>query len=506
MCPAARRSSSPKDRIKRSLGPSPDASAGWQKQIPASWHEVAYRGPFRRQLLRWFTQHQRDLPWRQTSDPYAIWLSEIMLQQTQVQTVRPYFERFLAAFPTVEALAQARQEQVLRLWEGLGYYRRAVQLHQAAQKIMAEFDGQFPQTLEQLQQLPGIGRYTAGAILSIAFDQRQPILEANTTRLWARLLGYPDSPTTAKAHRLFWHMAEWILPYRHVGRFNQALMELGSTVCLPREPRCPQCPVAGFCRAFQEGKQKVIPQAQPKPALEYRHEAALIVRRKDRVLIYPIPEGQRWAGLWDFPRLPCPFNLSELQTTPSQQLRLFPGESPLQGTSSFPSGAESNPPLLRRSRRPGKPKSGSEPSGSALGPTMEAFLVHQVQQWAGIVIQPIRFLKTIRYGVTRFRIRMDCYEAEYVGPAEKLAQAENLEPSENRTPGANTGPAQTPLVPLSKETSKTKAASSIPASSNERPDPALAMRWVRLDQLDAYPLSSPGRKLAQMAQNRTKDT
>ncbi|HOM18841.1 MAG TPA: A/G-specific adenine glycosylase, partial [Thermoguttaceae bacterium] len=204
---------------------------------------------FRRRLLGWFDRNKRDLPWRRTKDPYAVWLSEIMLQQTQAPTVVRYFERFLAAFPTVHALAQADQAAVLRLWEGLGYYRRAVQLHEAARKIVSEFGGQFPQTLDELLQLPGIGRYTAGAILSIAFDQRQPILEANTLRLWARLLAYPEPTGSASAQRLFWQMAEWVLPHRQVGRFNQALMELGSTVCLPRQPRCPECPVSRFCLA-----------------------------------------------------------------------------------------------------------------------------------------------------------------------------------------------------------------------------------------------------------------
>ena len=175
--------------------------------------------------------HARDLPWRGTRDPYAVWLSEIMLQQTQVETVKPYFQRFLAALPTIQALAKADEQQVLRLWEGLGYYRRARQLHQAARQIVADHDGRFPTDPQSVQRLPGIGRYTAGAILSIAFDQRQPILEANTVRVFSRLLAYDGQTTSSAGQKLLWAAAEAVLPARDVGRFNQALMELGSEVC-----------------------------------------------------------------------------------------------------------------------------------------------------------------------------------------------------------------------------------------------------------------------------------
>ena len=207
----------------------------------------------RRRLVAWYATNARELPWRRSSDPYRIWVSEIMLQQTQVATVKPYFDRFLDAFPTVEALAAADEHQVLRLWEGLGYYRRARQLHRAAQQIVAEHGGQFPRDRETVRQLPGIGRYTAGAILSMAFDAREPILEANTVRLWSRLLAYRGDATSAAGSRLLWGAAEAILPRTGSGTLNQSLMELGSTVCLPKAPRCDACPVAMLCQARAAG-------------------------------------------------------------------------------------------------------------------------------------------------------------------------------------------------------------------------------------------------------------
>ena len=206
--------------------------------------DSAWLRSFRRRLLAWFDQNARVLPWRRSRDPYAVWLSEIMLQQTQVATVIGYFDRFLARFPTIEALARADEHEVLRLWEGLGYYRRARQLHRAARIIVAEHGGRFPRDPSIVRRLPGIGRYTAGAILSIAFDAREPILEANTLRLLSRLLCYDGDPRSPDGQRLLWAMAEALLPRRGSGRLNQALMELGSEVCTARSPRCEQCPVA----------------------------------------------------------------------------------------------------------------------------------------------------------------------------------------------------------------------------------------------------------------------
>src|SRR5262249_34111203 len=203
----------------------------------------------RRRLLTWYATHRRDLPWRRSRDPYLVWISEIMLQQTQVATVRDYFERFMRTYPDVESLAAADETDVLRLWEGLGYYRRARQLHAAAKKVVAEFGDEFPSNPDALQKLPGIGRYTAGAIASIAFDRRAAILEANTIRLLSRLIAYRGNPHSQVGQRPLWRVAEEILPQARVAEFNQALMEVGSLICTPSEPKCPECPLSVVCAA-----------------------------------------------------------------------------------------------------------------------------------------------------------------------------------------------------------------------------------------------------------------
>ena len=225
-----------------------------------------------------------------------------MLQQTTTQTVQGYFARFINAFPTIQALAEADIDSVNRLWEGLGYYRRCSLLHQAANQIVAQFNGQFPDNFQDVRNLPGIGRYTAGAILSITFDQRLPILEANTLRLHARLLAERDNILQGPANARLWQFAEDILPRRNSGNFNQALMELGSLVCTPKLPKCNECPAIMFCESARQGLQHEIPTPQAKPQKECRTEAALRVRKRGKTLLIRYPQGWRWAGLWDFPR------------------------------------------------------------------------------------------------------------------------------------------------------------------------------------------------------------
>jgi A/G-specific adenine glycosylase len=254
-----------------------------------------------RQLRSWFRRRARDLPWRRTRDPYAIWVSEIMLQQTQVATVLPYFERFVRAFPTVNALAQANEQEVLRLWEGMGYYRRARDLHHAARIMWMRYEGRMPRDPAVLRMLPGFGRYTMGAVLSQAFDQRLPILEANSLRVLCRLLGYREDPRSHVGQRLLWHAAQTLLPQRRVGEFNQALMELGALVCTPQAPRCAECPVARYCEARARGLQGQIPRRPPEPVVEQVSEAAVVVRKGPAVLLVQRPAQGRWAGLWEFP-------------------------------------------------------------------------------------------------------------------------------------------------------------------------------------------------------------
>jgi A/G-specific adenine glycosylase len=255
-------------------------------------------------LLAWFAANARALPWRGTRDLYAIWISEIMLQQTQVVTVVDYFQRFLRRFPTLNELAAADEQEVLRMWEGLGYYRRARQLHAAAKQIVTIHGGVFPESFREVLSLPGIGRYTAGAILSIGRDQRLPILEANTIRVLSRLLAFAGDPHSAAGQQTLWRFAEEILPAREVGHFNQALMELGATLCTPREPSCLDCPLKGLCPTRKAGQTHRIPAPKRKTAYEDVSEAAVVIRRRDgHVLVRQCQPGERWAGLWDFPRV-----------------------------------------------------------------------------------------------------------------------------------------------------------------------------------------------------------
>jgi len=256
-----------------------------------------------RPLLAWYSRAKRDLPWRRSRDPYAVWVSEIMLQQTQVERVRDSFVRFMAAFPDVHALANATEDEVLRLWEGLGYYRRARQLHAAAKEIVARHEGLFPRSVDGLLELPGIGRYTAGAIASIAMNIPAPILEANSRRVLARLAAHAAPPDAGGADAALWALAAAIVPRRHPGRFNQALMDLGAMVCTPRQPRCTACPLAACCAAHQQGREAEIPGKPRRRATESIRESAIVARIGDRVLVLRRGPGEWWEGLWDFPRL-----------------------------------------------------------------------------------------------------------------------------------------------------------------------------------------------------------
>jgi len=273
-----------------------------------------------RRLRPWFRRHQRDLPWRRDRDPYRIWISEVMLQQTQVATVIPYFERFLQAYPTLADLAAAEEQDILRLWEGLGYYRRARDLLRAARVLVAQHEGRFPDDPAILGTLPGLGRYTCNAVLSQAFDCRLPILEANSQRVLSRLFGRADDPRQAPARRWLWQAAEAILPQRDIGTFNQALMELGALVCTPTAPRCSACPLAARCVARQLGQQESIPARSPAPEIQRIQEAAVVLRRGAEVLLVQRPQGTgRWAGLWEFPHGP----LTDGETVEAAAARLL---------------------------------------------------------------------------------------------------------------------------------------------------------------------------------------
>ncbi len=255
-----------------------------------------------RDLIAWFAAHGADLPWRRVRDPYRVWLSEIMLQQTQVATVIPYFERFLERFPTVEALAAAPLDEVLKLWEGLGYYSRARNLHRAAQAVVAEHGGAFPATVEGLRSLPGIGRYTAGAIASLAFGVDAPVLDGNVIRVLARLFDIADDVGAAATKARLWALAESLVPPGQAGAWNEGLMELGRVICTPKSPACDVCPVAAHCLARARGVQDARPVKAPRARTPHYDVTAAVIRREDgRILIAQRPLDGMLGGLWEFP-------------------------------------------------------------------------------------------------------------------------------------------------------------------------------------------------------------
>lgn len=273
----------------------------------------------RRRLLSWYDANHRALPWRETSDPYRIWVSEIMLQQTQVASVIDYYRRFLDQFPSIQALAEAQLDDVLKLWSGLGYYRRARSMHSAAQQIVEQHGGKFPRSLEEIQLLSGVGRYTAGAIASFAYDQPAPILEANTVRLYARLLGIDQPVQTSAVQSQLWEFATTILPSRSgSGRVNQAVMELGSLICTPQSPNCAECPLQPNCRAYQLGLESKIPVqvSKPKP-VPMMHVGVIIWDSKQRILLLQNQAGQWWEGLWDLPWVEMPYRKKLVANEPT---------------------------------------------------------------------------------------------------------------------------------------------------------------------------------------------
>ena len=274
----------------------PPASARPRPERPTA------HSPLPTALLPWFDTHRRTLPWRSDRDPYRIWVSEVMLQQTTVAAVVPYFDRFVAAFPTVTALANADEQSVLRLWSGLGYYRRARHLHQAAKQLTATHGNNPPDDPDTWAGLPGVGRYILGAVLSQAFDRPLPIVEANTLRVLTRLGGYRDDPRSTAGQKWLWRTAEAILPTERPGDFNQAMMELGALVCTPVAPKCGTCPVAAHCEANRLGLQATIPRPPRPKAITAVREVAVVIRDGPAVLLCRRPsDATRWADMWEFP-------------------------------------------------------------------------------------------------------------------------------------------------------------------------------------------------------------
>ena len=262
-----------------------------------------------RALLEWFDRNARDLPWRRTRDPYAIWISEIMLQQTQVKTVIAFWESWMRALPDVHAFARADSAHIHKLWEGLGYYSRVRNAHAAAQIIVEKHGGQFPATFDDVLNLPGVGRYTAGAICSIAFNLPTPILDGNVIRVLSRVFGVGGDPRAKETNSSLWGLAEELVftagkirdGDRNCGRLNEALMELGALVCTPAEPSCGQCPVQRLCFAHKAGRVGEFPQAKPAVRATARRYAAFVVKKKGKFLVRQRPAGTVNAHLWEFP-------------------------------------------------------------------------------------------------------------------------------------------------------------------------------------------------------------
>jgi A/G-specific adenine glycosylase len=260
----------------------------------------------RQKLLRWYDTAARDLPWRHTRDPYAIWVSEVMLQQTRVETVIPYYQRFLESFPTPRALADADEDTVLSHWSGLGYYRRARLLHAGVREVVAQYGGRIPEDADSRRSLPGVGRYTAGAIGSIAFDKEEPVVDGNVTRVLARLFRI-DTPVGASATtRRLWEEAARLVPGERPGDLNQALMELGATICTPKQPGCESCPVAGECRACASDEVDTLPVPRARKAPKEVKLAAVVATRgraSEPEVWLVRSEQSLFGGLWGLPML-----------------------------------------------------------------------------------------------------------------------------------------------------------------------------------------------------------
>jgi A/G-specific adenine glycosylase len=315
----------------------------------------------RNALLAWYGNNRRRLPWRESADPYRIWVSEVMLQQTQVATVIPYYHRFVAAFPDVRHLARAQQQEVLKLWEGLGYYARARNLHRAAGEVDRVCGGRIPESFAEFRKLPGVGDYIAAAVLSIAFQQPYAVLDGNVKRVLARLQALDLPVDQPAAQRRFRALAQELLDTRRPGDFNQAVMELGALVCTPRQPDCRGCPLATACSAFQSGRVAEYPKRRQPRAVPLYHIAVGVVRRGDRLLITRRKSEGLLGGLWEFPG--------------------------------------------------GKVKPG-EPAAEAC--------VREIAEEVNLQVQVLGLLTRVRHAYTHFRIRMDVFTCRFVAGEVRL--------------------------------------------------------------------------------------
>jgi A/G-specific adenine glycosylase len=313
------------------------------------------RQQIQERLLAWSRAHRRDLPWRDERDPYRIWVSEVMLQQTQAKTVIPYYRRFLSRFSTLRSLAEADLDEVLKVWEGLGYYARARNLHRTARRVVEDHGGQLPADRDALLALPGIGPYTVGAILSLAFGQDAAVLDGNVRRVLSRLFAIDDDPRSAATRKRLWSLAEALLPPGQAGPFNEALMDLGATVCTARDPRCGECPLSEVCQGYQEGNPEKYPARVQRRPLPHYDIAVGVIWRGDQLLISKRHTDGLLGGLWEMPG--------------------------------------------------GKRESGE---------TLQECLVREVQEELGIEIAVGDLLMTVRHAYTHFRVTLHVFHCRYL--------------------------------------------------------------------------------------------
>jgi len=387
-------------------------------------------------LLDWFAANARDLPWRRTCDPYPVWVSEIMLQQTQVKTVIPYWERWLRELPTIKAAAKASPDKIHKLWEGLGYYSRARNLQKAARQIVEKHEGKFPENFDGVLALPGIGRYTAGAICSIAFNQPTPILDGNVIRVLTRIFGISQNPKEKETNARLWKLAEELVATaakHHTTRsrrreeahseigisqslltpaaamtgncsaLNQSLMELGALVCTPRNPQCGLCPVKKLCVAFRENRVNDLPNLGQREAATARHFVAFVVERNGHFLIRQRPAGVVNAHLWEFPNVEIGARLSE-----PQHARLRNGNGEIPATKAI------------------RTRCGS-------GDAHSESVANAATQALGFTPAKVAPLCTIKHSITRYRITLEAFRARLGGRSSTTTQlmvAGGVRPSE----------------------------------------------------------------------------
>ncbi len=305
-------------------------------------------------LLHWFEENQRDLPWREHYEPYAVWISEIMLQQTQVKTALPYFHRWMKELPTVKDVAESSEDKILKLWEGLGYYSRARNLQKAAKVIMEKHDGVFPEDYDSILALPGIGKYTAAAISSIAFEKDEALVDGNVIRVLARLMGFKENTRLPENEKKVWELAEALLPKGEARNFNQALMEFGALMCTPKAPKCMECPVQKNCSAYEKNEVEQIPNRGPKKEHVKLDIALGIIKKSNKIFIQKRPSTGLMGGLWEFPG--------------------------------------------------GKIEAKEKP---------EEALKREIKEEVGIEIKNIKKLKIINHAYTKFKVKLHCYEADF---------------------------------------------------------------------------------------------